>query len=489
MPRTSKATKPSTPRLSEVTKHLAVPQGITATAWPDVERTCRLKMGVQFDPWQDAAGKLILAKRADGHLAAMIDGVGMSLPRQVGKTYLVGSLIFGLCVNTPGLLVIWSAHHARTHGETFLAMQGFADRPKVAPFVAQVFKGSGDEEIRFHNGSRILFGARERGFGRGIPGVDILIMDEAQILSDRAMSNMLATLNTSQFGLQLYVGTPPKPGDDSEAFTRMRMEALAGTLHDGAWIEFGADEGAADDDRSQWSKANPSFPKRTPVQSMLRLKRKLTPEDWLREGLGLWDPVADGAKAPYPPDKFAAAVDDSRVAADGASIAWSIDVSWDRRFAHVSKAARAADGSALARVVFTDVPTSQVVEVFAAEAVKAPAVGVAIQGGTAPTASLAEALREALDGHCEVVEMNGADCARACGMAFDAIEAGTVKRASDSALDNANRLAVKRSLGSDGWAIDRRRSKGDVANLVSWTGALWLLLTQPEPSEPGVWFL
>ena len=82
-----------------------------------MERTCRLKMGVEFDAWQDAAGKLILAKRADGHLAAMIDGVGMSLPRQVGKTYLVGSLIIGLCVNTWGLLVIWSAHHTMTHGE------------------------------------------------------------------------------------------------------------------------------------------------------------------------------------------------------------------------------------------------------------------------------------------------------------------------------------------------------------------------------------
>ena len=489
MPRTPKATKPSTPRLSEVAKHLSVPDGITATGWPDVERTCRLKMGVEFDAWQDAAGKLILAKRADGHLAAMIDGVGMSLPRQVGKTYLVGSLIFGLCVNTPGLLVIWSAHHARTHGETFLAMQGFAQRAKVAPFVDQVFKGSGDEEIRFHNGSRILFGARERGFGRGIPGVDILIMDEAQILSDRAMSNMLATLNTSQFGLQLYIGTPPKPGDDAEAFTRMRTEALAGTLVDGAWIEFGADDDADDDDRAQWRKANPSFPTRTPVQSMLRLKRKLTPADWRREGQGIWDEVLDAANAPYPVDKFAAAVDDARVPADGSSVAWSFAVSWDRRSAHVSKAARAADGTALARVVFTDVPTSQVVELLAAEVLKGPALGVAIQGGTAPVASLAEALTVALDGHCEVVEMSGADCARACGMAFDALSAGAVKRASDGALDEANRLAVKRSLGSDGWAIDRKRSKTDVANLVSWTGALWLLLTQPEPGEPGVWFL
>src|SRR5690606_36605823 len=197
-------------------------------------------------------GRLILTKRADGTLTTTVDGVGMSLPRQVGKTYLLAGMVFALCVNRPGLLVIWTAHQMATSGETFLAMQGFAQRAKVAPHVRQVYTGSGDEEVRFHNGSRILFGARERGFGRGIPGVDVLIMDEAQIHSDKAMSNMLATMNTSSFGLQLYIGTPPKPEDMSETFKRMRREALTkdengrSLLVDGAWIEFGADADADD---------------------------------------------------------------------------------------------------------------------------------------------------------------------------------------------------------------------------------------------------
>ena len=289
MPTTPQTTKTARPKLSEVAKHLSVPEGIVASEWPAVHKTCREKLGITFDPWQEDIGRLILTKRADGTLTTTIDGVGMSLPRQVGKTYLLAALVFALCVNRPGLLVIWTAHHLATSGETFLAMQGFAQRAKVAPHIKQVYTGSGDEEIRFHNGSRILFGARERGFGRGIPGVDVLIMDEAQILSDKAMSNMLATMNTSRFGLHLYIGTPPKPEDMSESFTRMRTDALAGKLPDGAWVEFGGERNAKGDDRTQWRKANPSFPHRTPAQSMLRLKRKLTEADWLREGLGVWD--------------------------------------------------------------------------------------------------------------------------------------------------------------------------------------------------------
>lgn len=290
------ATKTGTRKLSDVARLVSQPDGIASTGWPDVSVTCR-KMGIEFDRWQDGAGRLILSKRTDGLLAATIDGVGMSLPRQVGKTYLVAGLVFGLCVNTPGLLVIWSAHHARTHEETFLAMQGFAQRRQIAPYIDRVFLGSGDEEIRFANGSRILFGARERGFGRGIPGVDVLIFDEGQILSEKAMQNMLATMNTSKLGLHMYIGTPPRPEDPSETFTNMRRLALAGDLHDGVWIECGADPDCDPTDRKQWAKANPSYPHRTPVQSFQRLMRKLSSDGFLREGLGVWP--ADNASGVF----------------------------------------------------------------------------------------------------------------------------------------------------------------------------------------------
>jgi hypothetical protein len=290
----STKTKPGTRKLSEVTRKLVVPSGITSTSWPGIRGTCRERLGITFDDWQDGAGRVILAKRADGKLAATIGGVGMSVCRQVGKTYLIGGMCFGLAVSRPGTLMIWSAHHARTHGETFLAMQNFARRSRIAPYIEAVYKGSGDEEIRFLNGSRILFGARERGFGRGVPGVDVIVSDEAQIMSEKALDAQLATMNTSDFGLALYIGTPPRPEDPSEAFTRMRTEAWDGTLEDAVWIEIGAEPGTDPNDRRLWSKWNPSHPKRTPVESILRLQRKLSPESFLREGMGTWDVAVEG---------------------------------------------------------------------------------------------------------------------------------------------------------------------------------------------------
>jgi len=90
----------------------------------------------------------LLAKRDDGSLAHTVGGFFMSLPRQVGKTHFLSGAIFGLCIKYPGLLVIWSAHHSKTHMETFMAMQAFCTRSKIAPFIDKVYTGSGDEEVR-----------------------------------------------------------------------------------------------------------------------------------------------------------------------------------------------------------------------------------------------------------------------------------------------------------------------------------------------------
>lgn len=327
-------TPPSTPRLSELAHRLAVPSGITTTAWPSVCTKCR-ELGLEFDPWQVGAGQVILAKREDGKYATTIGGTGLSIPRQVGKTFLVGGIVFALCLLNPGMTVIWTAHRLRTAGETFEKMQGLARRRKIKPFVRKVVLGSGEEEIRFTNGSRILFGARERGFGRGFDEVDVLIFDEAQILTDNALDDMVPATNQSRQpagALLLFMGTPPKPTDQGEVFRRMRTSALSGEDEDTAWIEFSADPAFKPTDppapmtAADWrqiAKANPSYPKRTPRESILRMRKQLTPESNVREGFGIWD--EDGglvlpswtrcpvAEAPAQPVALGLAVDLDRV--------------------------------------------------------------------------------------------------------------------------------------------------------------------------------
>jgi hypothetical protein len=187
-------TKPGTRKLSDVARHLVLPNGIVSSGWADIRNVCR-SMGIQFEEWQDGVGRAAFAKRADGVYAASVGGVAMSIPRQVGKTYLVGAIAFALCRLRPGTKVIWTAHHSNTADETFEAMSAMAGMASVAPHIRTVRAANGQQRIVFQNRSRIEFGARERGFGRGKQKVSLLVLDEAQIMTEAALENMVPSMN------------------------------------------------------------------------------------------------------------------------------------------------------------------------------------------------------------------------------------------------------------------------------------------------------
>ena len=297
----SALTNRSALKLSDVARHVCVPAGIVSTAFPAVRaQLSRLQIG--FDGWQDGLGNLILSKRRDGSYAASIGGVLISIPRQTGKTYSVGWIIFALCVMAPDVTVIWTAHRTRTASETFQQMRSMARKPSVTPLIENVRAANGEQAIVFTNGSRILFGAREQGFGRGFAMVDVLVFDEAQILTEDAMSDMVPATNAAPNGLVLMMGTPPRPKDSGEVFTTRRTEALNGD-DDTLFVEFSADP---ETDLSTWpvgkvdwgqvAIANPSFPHRTSKTAILRMRKLLGSDDnFRREGLGIWD-VAGSAR-------------------------------------------------------------------------------------------------------------------------------------------------------------------------------------------------
>jgi hypothetical protein len=348
-----------TPKLSEVARIVHAPARITTTGWPAVEAKCA-DLGIVFRWWQVALGRLILAKREDGMYASTIGGTGASIPRQVGKTFLVAGIMFALCLLRPGFTVLWTAHRLKTAEETFGKLQVFARRRKIAPFVKQVFTGSGEQQIVFHNGSRILFGARERGFGRGFDEVDALVFDEAQILTDSALDDMVPATNQSRQPegvLMLFVGTPPRPQDPGEVFTRMRNDALAGD-EDTGWVEFGADPDfrptplpapLSDADWGQIATANPSFPEDTSRTAILRMRKKLGDDSFLREGAGIWG-LGVGATSSLDIDAWGSLADPS---AERGRPVFGVDVDADRRV-WIGTAWRRPDGLVQVELVPTE---------------------------------------------------------------------------------------------------------------------------------------
>lgn len=472
---TQQTTKPSTPRLSEVAKFVHVPPGGVSTGWPSV-RDKLTELGIRFRWWQVAIARIVLSKNAAGKYTTTIGGVGLSIPRQVGKTFLVGALVFALCLIRPGLTVIWSAHRTRTAEETFKKMQAFARRKSIKPFVLKVVLGSGEESIEFVNGSRIMFGARADGFGRGFDEVDVVVYDEAQILAQSALDDMIPATNQCrqpEGALLFFMGTPPQEKDihagKAEVFTLMRDSAKQGD-EDTAWIEFGADDDykptrlplpLTEHDWQQVAKANPSYPDDTPSESILRMRKKLGDASFILEGAGVW-PRVTKQFSPFNGALWSDAVDVGP--SDGAKpAALAVDMSHSRLIS-VGACWLEAD-SAHVEEVWAGVDEVSAIEWVADAWKRAGRRSLVVIDSMSPASSMIAPLRAR---GVSVHIGSASDMARGCGLTVSDLEAGRLTQADQESVNEAREGARKRGIGAaGGWGIDRSNPSVNIAPMVA----------------------
>lgn len=473
----------STPRLSEYAKSFVFPDGIERTVWPRVEAKGR-DLGLGFDWWQAQLGTVCLGYGADGKYVATVGGIGMSIPRQVGKTYFVLAMLVILCVLFPGMQVVWTAHHLRTSTKTFTALRGICRRKKVAPLVRAMRAANGEQQVEFVNGSLIMFGARSQGFGRGFDEIDVEVFDEAQILDTKSLEDMIAATNQARNphgALLFFMGTPPRPNDPSEAFTSRRAKALSGKAKNAIWLEIGADPSSAPDDRAQWPLMNPSFPLRTPVESMERLRENLDDDDsWNREGRGIWDDDADGTGAI---DLTLWKGHRGKLVETTGPVVLVADTSVDRKQTAVVAVGAGADGVPQVRVVKAAAASMWAPDLIVRVCREHPEVVAVVIDDKKSTEPIAEATADALTeagSSVELVRTSYPDMAEACSLTFDLIHEGTLRHAGDAELDAAVRAAVKDEReGAFTWS--RKKAGAVVVPLVAASLGLreWTLRRTP----------
>lgn len=483
----------STLKLSEAARHVVFPSTIETSLWPRVVARAR-EMGVEFDAWQHGAGTLALGRRGDGKYASTVGGVVLSIPRQVGKTFFVALIVIALCTLFPGLTVLWTAHRTRTSTKTFTTFQGLVRSKKIAPFLATtanqgIRTANGEQEILFANGSLIMFGAREQGFGRGFDEVDVEVFDEAQILTERALEDMVAATNQSRFeagALLFFMGTPPRPVDPGEEFSNRRRKALSGKTDNMVYIEFSADDDADPDDKEQWRKANPSFPHRTPLESMERMREQLTnDESFMREALGVWSKVQK--RGVIPVDAWSDRFDEGSMAVD--RLALGIEVGPDLESASVVLAGQRADGDWHVEIDETRSGAAWLVA-YVQDILKANPQLVGVAGDVGgPLKALTEERggRWFLKGtqvrvHApKVVELGAA-----CSHLLDGVVTGWLHHIGQPQLDTAVQVAGKRALGDTGmWVFSRKTAVADITSVQAAALGLWLAQNGKASSRAG----
>ena len=465
-------TAPSTPRLSEFARKFTFPDGITRTVWPRVEAE-GLELGLGFDWWQSQCGTVCLGYGADGRYVATVGGIGMSIPRQVGKTYFVLAMLVVLCILFPGLQVVWTAHHLRTSTKTFTALRGICKRKKVSPHVRSIRSANGEQEVEFVNGSKIMFGARAQGFGRGFDEIDVEVFDEAQILDTKALEDMIAATNQARHehgALLFFMGTPPRKTDPAESFRMRRDEAWAGEADDAIWLEMGADPDSDPNDESQWPIMNASYPLRTPRESMLRLRKNLKDDDsWNREGRGIWDPknthrVIDEASWDRVKDAASMATD---------RLTLAIDVNPDRSSAAVSLAGLRPDG-----IWHVELDEHRKGADWAIGHVKQRTAQVTFHAIVVDElAGLTEKRHgrnylKGTDVEVTLAASEGRDMAMAWAGYHDAVTGATVRHTDQPQVNVALSEAGARDVGG-GKALTKKSTTSDITPITSQTLALW----------------
>lgn len=469
------ATQPQPPTRSGLlpeARHAVLPRGIVASGFPRVRETCR-RIGVEFDPWQTDLNRCILAKTGDGLYAA--DTVVLSIARQVGKTFDIGALVFAECIAEPGTTVIWTAHRFKVARETFDSLRALAATPRLSPHIDydEITTGAGNEQIPFRNGSRIVFAARERGAIRGFTKVRILVLDEAQILTNSVLADLAPTMNQASNPLILLMGTPPKPTDPAEVFTELRQSAIEqhreyGHSEDGVlYVEFSAEPGSELDDRKAWREANPSYPKRTSARAILRLRKLLSDEDFRREALGIWDSSADSLLA-IDKEAWRDTADADSVVSEVA--AFGVAVAIDRAFSAIGAAGLREDEAPHLELVEHRRGTGWVVDRCVELDANHPGATFVIDGG-GPAASLIEPMQNC---GLTVVVLNLKDVARACGWLVDKVKERAIYHGPDPILETAVAIAKWRDAG-DQKVFGRRISTADISSLESVTLAAHIL--------------
>ncbi|AEK07754.1 terminase [Mycobacterium phage Yoshi] len=475
--------------LVDIARQCFIPDDIAFTRYNELIAPELPGMGIVLDRWQEDIWYAALGLREDGTLACDVMGVTLSIARQAGKTWGIMVGLIAICLSRPGTLVIWSSHHDRTSSETLTKIAGIVEKPAIRPKMrAQhpVVQTDDSRGVHFANGSRILFGARSAGFGRGFSEVDIQVYDECQNLKDSALTDMLAAMNVSEIGLAFFMGTPPRPQEVAlgvhDAFKRRRDKALAPVKKrpfKGIYVEFSPEnpkDVVADIDAPRfWEKlaeVNPSFGFRVGKSAIERLVENMSPEDVRREVFGIWDKTNE-TLAVVPRDQW------NNLAAD-------VDVDPEDVAAYGINATRSGwywitacwrEGeSAHVEIALGTQSEVEAMNFMSRHATKRTPIK---HDSTGAAKALGEKLKK-LYFNASAYTQNEAGAGNALWLSL--VEQGRLSHDGQQDLELAVRGSRRQDRTSGGWMLVPRSESFDIGPAISMSGAVYAAMTARRPS-------
>lgn len=468
------------------------------------------RAGLRLEPWQRDGLRTLLSVRPDGRWSCY--EYGEICARQNGKTAMFLARALAGMFMLDEQLVLWSAHEVKT------AMRSWRDLRRMLRTLGTVVSKDGTlldvdgipVKVNASNGQEgferldteqeIRIVARSKGSGRGFSG-DFVFIDEAFAYQEEHQDALMPTQAARPLGQIAYASSPPLDGRSAGPMYALRKRAERG---DGGlgWRDWGlvddldevldlppTERDAYLDDVARWAATNPALGLgRVEHESILRLRRSMSPRGFAREVLGLWPrPVASGGGWTVIPET----VWRGRGGALGRperGRAFALSASWpDARMGAIAVAGALGD-ELLVQVIEHRPGTAWMVERATELCQRWPGAACVLD----PRGPAGHLRRELEEAGVELTTPGPTDVAHAFGRFYAATteDAATLRHYDQPELDDAVRDAATRDLG-DGrtWGLAKAGSGADLSPLTAATlavGEAARRMKAPPPSPVAV---
>lgn len=496
---------------------------------------------IHLYPWQRSFVIRLLEMTPDG--ALRFQTAVLLVGRQNGKSTISKVLALWFMLEAGWPLVLGTAQDLETAEEIWedvvnLLTEETEDDDDLSSFVEKVVQVNGKKTLILVNGARYKVKAANRAAGRGLSG-NLVMLDELREQKNwGAWGAITKTTQAQDFALVLglsnagdalsvvlaylrkmaheAVGDPDGINKELPAAGPTILDVEASLEEDDElyedddpedWeqdedtlfiAEYSAPPGIDRRDRDGWAQANPLLGYRIRERKLASDCR--TDPEWVfrTEVLCQWpDGTIDGI---FPPGSWEETTNEPEVDADGTQrvadadalvgpIWVGLDKSENRAQTWVTFAGRRADGVPQVEVRAVRHGDDWVKTYLLEHDWRDRFQAVTGQTRGAPISSLLVALSEDPTFDIPVVQWFGSEFVGAFGDAYEDVRDSKVRHNKQPPLDTAAATAERKQLG-DNWVIDRKKSPSDVAPLIAWIAALWLMkqrpAVKPPPATPAV---
>lgn len=485
-------------------------------------------------PWQKWLLVHMLELRPDGGLRFRT--VVVLVARQNGKSTLSQVLALWFMMVWGWPLVMGTAQDLETAEEVWQgAVDLVEEDDELSTLLKKVVKVNGKKALELHSGARYKVKAANRRAGRGFTG-NLIMLDELRehqnweawgAITKTTMAQLealiLALSNAGDLTSVVLaylrkmahksLGDPDgicddlAPSgptlldvealqeDDEEEFDEEDLEDFEQDEDTLGLFEWSSTPGCDKWDRAEWAQSNPSvgwnpgFTQRTIAAAC-----KTDPEWIFRvENLCQW---ADGTlTGPFPPGSWDSGknvlieTEDGRMVLEDkdkivGDVVAGVDQSHDRSMTYLAFAGHRADGIAQVEIVAARTGSDWVKDYLMHDKRRERITALAGQSKGAPISPLLVTLAEDEEFTIPVTTWSGSDLTAGWADVFDAIRDGTVRHNPQPILDTAAATAVVKVFSGGASIPDHRASPAEVAPLMAFTAAKWLLGQKPKAPPP-----